>query len=334
MKAACIARYGGPGVLELRDLPVPVPGPGDLLVKVRAASVNPIDFKIRQGKARVILPYRLPLVLGNDLSGEVVEVGTGVTRFRPGDAVYARLDKTRIGAFAEFALVRDRDAADMPPSLDFVQSASLPLAGLTAWQALVEIAELQAGQQVLIHAGSGGVGSLAIQIAKARGAFVAATAGARNLDLVRSLGADRVIDYAKERFEDALRELDVVFDTIAGDVQHRSFAVLKRGGILIDVAGMPTPAFARRWGLNPLVTFALRWMTRRSAALARTRGVRYEYLFMEPSGTQLEALSALVAEGKLRPVLGRVFPFERIAEAIAEVEGGHATGKVVVRMDG
>ncbi len=332
MKAACIARYGGPGVLELRDLPTPVPGPGDLLVKVRAASVNPVDFKIRQGKTRALLPYRFPLVLGNDLAGEVVAVGAGVGKFRPGDAIFARLDKQRIGAFAEQALVREEHAAALPPGLDFSEAASLPLAGLTAWQALMDLADLQPGQKVLIHAGSGGVGSLAIQIAKARGAFVATTAGARNLDLVRSLGADLAIDYAKERFEDVVRDYDAVFDTLAGEVQHRSFGVLKLGGILVDVAGMPTAAFARRWGLNPVLVLALAWMTRKSTALARRRGVRHEYLFMEPDGKQLEELSALVGAGKLRPVIERVFPFERIAEAIAEVEGGHANGKVVVRI--
>lgn len=333
MKAACIGRYGGPGVLELRDLPVPVPGPGDLLVKVRAASVNPIDFKIRNGLTRALLPYRFPLVLGNDLAGEVAATGAGVARFGPGDAVYARLDKARIGAFAEFALVREADAAAMPAGLDFVQAASLPLAGLTAWQALVEVAGLKAGQRVLIHAGSGGVGSLAIQVAKALGAWVATTVGARNLELVRALGADLAIDYAEQRFESAVRECDVVLDTLAGPVQHRSFGVLKPGGILVDVAGMPTAAFARRWGLNPVMVLALAWMTRRSTALAKARGVRYEYLFMEPSGRQLESLAALVAQGRLKPVLDRIFPFERVAEAIAEVEGGHATGKVVVRMD-
>lgn len=176
-------------------------------------------------------------------------------------------------------------------------------------------------------------GSLAIQVAKALGAWVATTVGARNLELVRALGADLAIDYAEQRFESAVRECDVVLDTLAGPVQHRSFGVLKPGGILVDVAGMPTAAFARRWGLNPVMVLALAWMTRRSTALAKARGVRYEYLFMEPSGRQLESLAALVAQGRLKPVLDRIFPFERVAEAIAEVEGGHATGKVVVRMD-
>ncbi|MBP9655176.1 MAG: NADP-dependent oxidoreductase, partial [Rhodocyclaceae bacterium] len=201
MKAAFIRRYGGSDVVELGELPEPQAGPGELLVEVHAASVNPVDFKIRDGLLKPIIPFGFPLILGNDLSGTVKAVGAGVTRFRPGDAVFARMDKKRIGAFAEFAVVAEADAALKPANLSHIEAAAVPLAGLTAWQALFEIGGLKAGQKVLIHAGSGGVGSFAIQLARHAGATVATTAGARNAELVRSLGADIVIDYKSQRFE-------------------------------------------------------------------------------------------------------------------------------------
>lgn len=332
MRAAYIERYGGPEVLRLGELPAPAPGPGDLLIEVRAASVNPVDFKIRGGLTKLILPYRFPLILGNDCSGVVKAVGAAVTRFRPGDAVYARLDKNRIGAFAEYAVVAESSVAAKPASLNFEEAAAIPLAGLTAWQALVEFAQIKPGQKVLIHAGAGGVGSLAIQIAKHCGAFVATTVGTRNVALARELGADLAIDYRTQRFEDFVRDYDMVFSTLAGDVLRRSFAVLRRGGVLVDIAGLPTAAFARRWGLNTLLVLALGWMTRKETALARRHGVRYEYLFMTASGAQLDRLSALIDAGAIRPVIDRVFPFGQVREAIAHVEAGHATGKVVVSM--
>ncbi|MCC6658716.1 MAG: NADP-dependent oxidoreductase [Rhodocyclaceae bacterium] len=340
MKAAFIRRYGGnqvvprgfPSVIELGELPAPQAGPGELLVAVHAASVNPVDFKIRDGLLKMIVPFRFPLILGNDLSGVVQAVGAGVTRFRPGDAVFARLDKQRIGAFAEFAVVAEADAAAKPANLSHVEAAAVPLAGLTAWQALFEIGGLKAGQKVLIHGGSGGVGSFAIQLARHAGATVATTVGARNADLARSLGADIVIDYKTQRFEDVVSDQDLVFDTQAGDIQHRSFAVLKRGGVLVSIAGKPDGRLVRQWGLNPLLGVLLDFLSRKTLRLAKRHGVRYEYLFMRPSGAQLERIGRLLSEGSVKTIIDKVFPLEQVRDALAYSEAGHATGKVVVEV--
>jgi len=227
MKAAAIRRYKQP--VAIVDLPKPSPGPGDLLVKMRAASVNPLDFKIRDGGVKALIRYSFPLILGNDLAGEVEAVGEGVTRFRPGDAIYARLDKHRIGAFAEYALVSEGAAAAKPKNLDWAEAASLPLVGLTAWQALIDLGGLKPAQKVLIHAGAGGVGTFAIQLAKHLGATVTTTASARNHDLVRSLGADVIVDYKTTPFDDVVRDQDMVFDTQGGDTLLRSFTCVKAG---------------------------------------------------------------------------------------------------------
>ena len=332
MKAAFIRRYGGNDVVELGELPAPQAGPGELLVAVQAASVNPVDFKIRDGMLKMIIPFGFPLILGNDLSGTVKAVGAGVTRFRPGDAVFARMDKKRIGAFAEFAVVAEADAALKPANLSHIEAAAVPLAGLTAWQALFEIGGLKAGQKVLIHAGSGGVGSFAIQLARHAGATVATTAGARNAELVRGLGADIVIDYKAQRFEDVVSGQDLVFDTQAGDIQHRSFAVLRRGGVLVSIAGKPDGRLVREFGLNPLLGVLLDFLSRKSLRLAKRHGVRYEYLFMHPSGEQLAQLGRLLAEGSVRTIVDKVFPLDQVREALAYSEAGHATGKVVVEV--
>ena len=332
MKAAFIRRYGGNQVVELGELPAPQAGPGELLVEVHAASVNPVDFKIRDGMLKMIVPFGFPLILGNDLSGVVQAVGAGVTRFRPGDAVFARMDKQRVGAFAEFAVVAEADAAAKPANLSHVEAAAVPLAGLTAWQALFEIGRLAAGQKVLIHGGSGGVGSFAIQLAHHAGATVATTVGARNADLARSLGADIVIDYHTQRFEDVVSGYDLVFDTQAGDIQHRSFAVLRRGGVLVSIAGKPDGRLVREFGLNPLLGVLLDFLSRKTLRLAKRHGVRYEYLFMHPSGEQLAQIGRLLAEGSVRTIIDRVFPLDQVREALAHVEAGHATGKVVVEV--
>ena len=219
MQAAFIRKYGNNEVVEVGNLPTPQPGPSDLLIRVQAASVNPVDFKIRDGMLKTLLPYRFPLVLGNDLAGTVAGVGSAVTRFKKGDEIFARLDKQRIGSFAEYALVDESNAATKPANLRFDEASSIPLVGLTSWQALIDLARLSAGQKVLIHAGSGGVGTFAIQLAKYLGATVATTVGERNIELVRQLGADIVIDYRKQRFDAVLRDYDVVFDTLGEDTQ-------------------------------------------------------------------------------------------------------------------
>ena len=332
MKAAFIRRYGGNDVVELGELPAPQAGPGELLVEVHAASVNPVDFKIRDGMLKMIIPFGFPLILGNDLSGVVQAVGAGVTRFRPGDAVFARMDKRRIGAFAEFAVVAEADAALKPANLSHIEAAAVPLAGLTAWQALFEVGGVKAGQKVLVHAGSGGVGTFAIQLARHAGLTVATTAGARNAELVRGLGADIVIDYKAQRFEDLVSDYDLVFDTQAGDIQHRSFAVLRRGGVLVSIAGKPDSRLVREFGLNPLLGMLLDFLNRKTLRLAKQHGVRYEYLFMHPSGEQLAQIGRLLTEGSVRPLVDKVFPLAQVREALAYSEAGHATGKVVVEV--
>lgn len=333
MKAAYVERYGGARLLRVGELPQPRPGDGDLLVRVHAASVNPVDFKIRNGLLKPILRFDFPLVLGNDMAGTVVEAGAGAAGFAPGARVFARLDQARIGAFAEYAVVRAENAAPMPATLDFEEAAALPLVALTAWQALVGLARLRAGERVLIHAGAGGVGSLAIQLARHLGARVATTTGERGRELVAELGAERIVDYRRERFEDCVGECDVVLDTQGGAVLARSFKVLRPGGVLVTIGGVPNAAWARRHGLGLATRLALAWMTRRASRLARARQVRYEYLFVAPDGAALRRIAELVDAGALRPVIEAVYPFERVAEALARVEAGHALGKVVLRVD-
>lgn len=334
MKAAFIRRYGGPEVLELGEQPAPSPGPDDLQVQVCTASVNPIDFKIRAGQAKVVLPYQFPLILGNDLSGVVKAVGSRVTRFKPGDEIYARLDKDRIGSFAEVALVRESAAALRPKNITFEEAASLPLVGLTCWQAFVDIARLESGQKVLVHAGAGGIGTFAIQLAHHLGAVVATTASARNAELVKQLGADVIVDYKTQRFEDVCREQDVVFDTVGGETQYRSFGAMRRGGVMVSIAGVPDAKFARTYGLNPIVVLVLGFLTRKTTRLARKHGVRFEYLFMRADGQQLGEIAKLVERGIIRPVIDKVFPLDQIREALAYSESGRATGKIIIRIGG
>jgi alcohol dehydrogenase len=330
MKALAIRRYKGP--IETMDLARPEPGPGELQVRVRAAGINPLDYKIRDGAVKVLLPFSFPLTLGTDLAGDVAAIGPGVTKFKRGDAVYARLDNDRIGSFAEYAVVRESAAARKPARLDYLQAASLPLVALTAWQTLIELAQLTAGQKVLIHAGSGGVGTIAIQLAKHLGAQVATTAGTRNHALVKSLGADLAIDYRTTRFETVVKDQDVVLDTQGGDTLLRSFAVVKPGGVVVTIGGRPDGKFARAWGLSLPLVWILGFLNRRVDRLARERRVRFEYLFMRASGEQLEKVGALVEQGVIQPVLDKIFPLEGAAEAIAYVESGRAVGKVVIRV--
>lgn len=330
MLAAYIQRYGGPNVLQIGELPEPVPGRQDLLVDVAAASVNPIDFKVRDGKAKAMLPFKFPLILGNDLSGTVRVVGAGVRRFQPGDRIVARLGKSRIGAFAERALVAEDDAALAPAALDLADAAALPLAGLTAWQALFEMGQLQAGQRVLIHAGAGGVGHLAIQLARWRGATVITTASAGNRQRCLALGASEVIDYRSTRFDDVLKDVDVVLDTQGGDTLMRSIAITRPGGHVISITAMPTPEVAREWGVGPPLTWALAWLTRRERRAALARGVHYHYLFMRPDGALLGELVKLVDDGQLAPTIDQRYPLREAGKALAHVEAGHAAGKVLI----
>ena len=330
MKALAIRRYQAP--MEMMELPRPEPGPGELLVRVRAASVNPLDYKIRDGAVKVLLPFSFPLILGTDLAGDVEAIGPGVTRFKPGDAVYSRLDNDRIGAFAEYALVRESAAARKPARLDYTQAAALPLVGLTAWQTLIELARLRAGQKVLLHAGSGGVGTFAIQLAKHLGATVATTTSATNIDLVRSFGADVVVDYKSQAFEQVLSGYDLALNSLEGDTVLKSLEVLKPGGKLISISGPPDPTFFRERGLNWALRQALRPLSAGVRRKAKARDASYSFLFMHASGEQLARITALVEAGAVRPVVDRVFPFEALNDALAYLDTGRAKGKVVVKL--
>ena len=333
MKAALIDRYGSNEIVRVGETAIPTMGVADLLVRVHAASVNPVDFKTRDGKLKTLVKYRFPLVLGNDLAGVVSDVGAGVTRFKKGDAVYARADTNRIGTFAEFAAVRESVAALKPTNLTFEEAASLPLVALTAWQALVEIGKLGAHQRVLIHAGSGGVGSVAIQLARHLGAMVFTTVGQRNVELVKRLGANVAIDYRSERFEVVAKDCDVVLDSAGGDTLVRCFKCVKPGGVVVSInSSMPSPAFARSWGLNPIVVFAIRVLSRKVTAAAVKHKARYEYFFVRADGDQLKEITGLVESGAIKPVVDKVFPLEHVRDALAYSESGRATGKVVIKM--
>src|SRR5918994_782536 len=321
MLAALIDRYGSNDLVKVVNIAAPVMGPTDLLVQVHAASVNPLDVKTRDGKLKALLKYRFPLVLGNDLAGVVSDVGVQVTRFKKGDAVYARVDKERIGTFAEFAVVREGAAAPKPTNVTFEEAASLPLVALTAWQALVEIGRLGANQRVLIHAGSGGVGSVAIQLAHHLGATVFTTVGKRNVELVKRLGADVAIDYRSERFEDVARDCDVVLDSAGGDTLVRCFECVKRGGVVVSInSSTPSPEFARNWGLNPIIVFAIRVLSRKTTAAARKHGARYEYFFVRADGEQLNEIAGLVESGAITPLVDKVFRLEAVRDALAYSE--------------
>jgi NADPH:quinone reductase-like Zn-dependent oxidoreductase len=304
----------------------------DVLVEIHAASINPLDAKIRDGKVKPILPYHLPLILGNDLAGVVVRVGSTVRRFEPGDQVYARPDQHRIGTFAELISIKHDDVALKPTGLSMEQAASLPLVALTAWQALVERANLKPGQKVLIHAGSGGLGSIAIQLAKHLGATVATTTSTANVDWVTALGADIVIDNRNSDFETVLHDYDIVLDTRGGDTLNKSFGVLKRGGKLISVSGPPDPEFAKSAGLNPILRQATRALSYPTRRIAKRHGVSYSFLWMKANGDQLAKIASLADSGIIHPVIDRVFPFESTKEALAYADQGRAKGKVIVTM--
>ncbi|MFJ8000781.1 NADP-dependent oxidoreductase [Streptomyces sp. NPDC096310] len=335
MRAFTIERYGDKGGGHHTETPDPRVGADDVLVRIHAAGVNPLDHKISDGEFKAILPYRLPLILGNDLAGVVIEVGSAVTRFAVGDEVYARPGKDRIGTFAELIAVHQDDIALKPATLTMAEAASLPLVALTAWQALVERAQVRPGQKVLIHAGSGGVGTIAIQLAKHLGAYVATTASTAKTSVVKDLGADEVVDYTKQTFESVLDGYDVVLDTLGGETLEKSLRVLKPGGKVISVAGPPDAAFARELGANAFLRLAMSALSFRTRRHAARRGVTYSFLFMKADGDQLRALTPLIDAGTIRPVVDRVFPFDQTREALEYVEKGSArAGKVVVTMTG
>jgi len=332
MRALVLKRYSKPDQVAFVDTPRPAPKPDEILVQVHAAGLNPIDNMIPQGTFKPIIRLQLPATLGSDLAGVVVEVGSRVTRFKAGDAVFASVFDLGTGALAEFALVPESAAALKPANLDFVQAASIPMVGLTSWQALKERVHLQPGQKVFIPAGAGGIGTFAIQLAKYLGANVGTTTSTGNVDLVRSLGADEVIDYKKQQFEDALQGYDAVLGTVRGDAIEKSLRILKSGSAVVSLVGPPDAAFARAREMNFFMVLVFELLSRKIIGHAKKRGVAYSFLFVHPNGGQLAQIGELLKAGRIRPVIDKVFPFEQAKAALAYLEQGRAKGKVVVQM--
>ena len=311
MKAVRIHNYGGPEVLQYEDAPRPRPAPGEVLIRVHAAGVNPADWKVREGQFKQFVRHKFPLILGWDLSGVIEEVGASPAangRFKKGDEVFCKPDTSRDGAYAEYVVVRESEVALKPKSVHHVYAAAAPLAGMTAWQALFDVAQLKPGQRVLIHGGSGGVGHFAVQLARWKGAYVTATASTKNQELLRHLGAHERIDYTKQRFEDVAHKIDLVLDTIGGDTQERSWQVLKQGGLLASIVQPP------------------------NAERAREFGVHDAFVRSQPNGNGLAEIAALIDSDNLKVVLDRIMPLSEVRRAHTLSQNGHARGKIVLRV--
>ncbi len=333
MKAFVVKKYGKTEKLQLTDISEPTVKENEVLVQIHAAGVNLLDSLIRNGDFKIFLPYKPPFVNGHDMAGVVTKIGSGVSRFKVGDEVYARVGNFRIGTFAEHIAVNENDLAIKPKTLSMEEAASIPLVGLTAWQSLIEIAKLEKGQKVFIQAGSGGVGTFAIQLAKHVGAFVATTTSSANIDLVKSLGADLIIDYKKQDFATLLKNYDVVLHSNRDPkVLESSLKILKQGGTLVSLTGPPTPEFARGidlgWHLQ-LLTSLLSMSARRKA---KKLNVNFKFLFMRADGKQLNEITKLIEAGSIKPVVDKIFSFEQTNDALAYVESGRAKGKVVIKV--
>ncbi len=332
MKALILKKYGGLDQVAFAEIPKPALKPDEILVRVHAVGLNPVDTMIPKGAFKPFLRFQLPATLGSDLAGVVVEAGSRVTRFKAGDAVFASIFDLGTGSLAEFAVVPEAVAALKPANLDFVQAASMPMVGLTAWQALKERAQLRPGQKVFIPAGSGGIGTFAIQLAKHLGAKVGTTTSTGNVELVRSLGADEIVDYKKQEFETVLRDYDVVLGTMRGDALNKSVGILKSNSRIVSLVGPPDAAFGRARGMNFFMRFVLGLLSGKIIRQANKRGATYSFLFVHPDGGQLAEIGKLLTAGKIRPVIDKVFPFDQAKEALAYLETGRAKGKVVVQM--
>lgn len=331
MKAFIINKYSKENTLHLVDLPQPVIKENEVLVEIHAASVNQLDNKISTGEFKLLLPYKFPLILGHDVAGIVTKVGSKVSRFKVGDEVFARPADFRIGTFAEYIAVNENDVALKPKNITMEQAASFPLVALTVWQAFVEKAKLKKGQKVFIQAGSGGVGTIAIQLAKHLGATVATTTSADNFDLVKSLGADIVIDYKTQDFETILKDYDLVLNSQDGKTLEKSLKILKSAGKVISISGPPDAAFAKEIGLSWLMKTVFFFLSRKVKKQAKKLNVNYSFLFMQANGKQLSEISSLIEAGVIRPVIDKVFPFEQTNEAMSYVASGRAKGKVIVK---
>jgi NADPH:quinone reductase-like Zn-dependent oxidoreductase len=307
MKAIRIHQYGGPEVLAQVEMQRPAPGANEVLIKVKAASVNPFDWKVRAGYMKDFLPLTFPATLGLDVSGTVEEVGPGAARFKRGDEVYVSLEMGAGGGYAEYVVAKETIVAEKPGTLNHVQAAGVPVAGLTAWQTLFEVAQLRAGQKVLIHAAAGGVGNFAVQFAKAKGAYVIGTASSRNQAFLGELGVDKAVDYQKTRFEDVVHDADVVLDTIGGDTQERSFKALKKGGILVSIVQPPSQELAAKYGVRAL------------------------FYGGHPSSSNLTEIARLIDAGKVKTVVETVLPLAEARRAHELSQNGHARGKIVLK---
>src|SRR6266702_3528424 len=332
MNALVLKRYGGLDQVAFADIPKPKLEPDEILVRVHAVGLNPVDTVIPKGTFKPFLRFQLPATLGSDLAGVVVEVGSRVTRFKPGDAVFASIFDLGTGALAEFAVVPENAAALKPANLDFVHAASIPMVGLTSWQALKEREKLEPGHKVFIPAGSGGIGTFAIQLAKHLGAKVGTTTSTGNVALVQSLGADEVIDYKKQEFEDVLRNYDVVLGTVRGDAIEKSLRILKPKSNIVSLIGPPDAAFARARGMNFFMKFVIGSLSQKIIRHAKKRGIKYSFLFAHPDGQQLTEIGELLKAGRIRPLIDKVVPFDQAKDALAYLEKGRAKGKVVVQI--
>ena len=331
MKAMVINKYGKVP-MSLTEMPIPEIGEYEVLAEIHAASINPIDFKIRDGKVKLLVKYQMPLILGNDFSGIVAKVGAKVTRFKVGDEIYARPRKSKIGTFAEYIAIHEDDIALKPKNLSFEEAASIPLVGLTTYQALTDILGLQKGQKILIQAGAGGVGTFAIQLAKLMGATVATTASEAGENLVKSLGADEIINYKTEKFEEILKNYDAVFDTLGGEILEKSFEVLKSGGKIVSVSGLPNARFGKESGSGFFKTLLFSAASHKLTALEKKYNVQYTFLFMKPSGEQLRIIANFIETGKIKPIIDRVFTFENAQKAMEYTESGRAKGKIILKI--
>ena len=332
MKALTFKRYGKSPEIGFTDVPRPTLKPDELLVQVHAAGVNPIDNMIPTGLFKAVVKFELPATLGSDLAGVVTEVGSRVTRFKPGDAIFASIFDLGTGSLAEFAVVPESAAAPKPINLDFVQAASIPMVGLTSWQVLKERLKLRSGQKVFIPAGSGGIGTFAIQLAKYFGAKVGTTTSTGNVELVSSLGADEVVDYKKQAFEKVLLDYDAVLGTVRGDAIEKSLGILKPGSQIVSIVGPLDAAFARARRLNFVLRFVFGMMSRKITRRAGKRGVSYLFHFVRPDGAQLSEIGHLLEAERIRPVIDKVFPFAQAKEALDYLAQGRSRGKVVVQM--
>ena len=332
MKAFIVKRYSKEEKLQLVELPIPAVKDNEVLVQIYAASINQIDIKLKSGEFKLILPYKFPLILGHDVAGIVTKTGSKVSRFKVGDEIFAQPAIYKIGSLAEYIAINETDVALNPKNISMEEAASIPLVGLTSWQVLIEKANLKKGQKVFIQAGSGGVGTFAIQLAKHLGATVATTTSATNIGLVKSLGADIVIDYKKDDFETMLRDYDVVLNSQDTKTLDKSLRILKPNGKIISISGPPDTDFANQIGSPWFIKLIMKILSSGTKKKAKRLGVDYSFLFMRADGNQLTEIALLINAGIIKPVMDKVFPFEQTNDALAYVETGRSKGKVVVKL--